>query len=189
MKVFSKEKYISDRGVEAYKDNKALVDYCDGKRVKIVWCGPFKVREEWCDDIPDQKPEPAPHKYRIVIESDGKTTTAIMEANGKKVKETVARLHPYDKFNWRTGSEIAFGRLWEKKDKDGQSAPSKPSVKEIKNALKAAKDICTGSHCVDCQLSVGGGWCFCDSYDPMFPGNWRTRWEGDANEQGRKAED
>ena len=55
-------------------------------------------------------------KYRIVIESDGKDTKAVMEVNGEKVRESEAKLHPNDKFSWRTGAEIAFDRLWVKYD-------------------------------------------------------------------------
>lgn len=50
--------------------------------------------------------------YRIVIDCDGDTTRAIMTIDGKEIKGAVARRNPEDKFNWRKGAELAFGRLW-----------------------------------------------------------------------------
>ena len=50
--------------------------------------------------------------YRIVIDCDGDTTRAIMEIDGKEIKGAVARRNPEDKFNWKKGAELAFGRLW-----------------------------------------------------------------------------
>ena len=52
--------------------------------------------------------------YQILIECDGTTTAATMTINGKDVKVAVARRNPEDKFNWRKGAEVAFGRLWGK---------------------------------------------------------------------------
>lgn len=55
--------------------------------------------------------DPRKH-YRIVIDCDGDTTRAIMTVDGKEIKGAVARRNPEDKFNWRKGAELAFGRLW-----------------------------------------------------------------------------
>lgn len=52
--------------------------------------------------------------YRIVIECDGDTTVATMTINGKEIKGAVARRNPEDKFDWKIGAELAFGRLWSK---------------------------------------------------------------------------
>lgn len=218
MKVFSKWKYIKERGKENYIEHKSWVD---------GWCrGCFHIPDEYCIDVTEQQKEgkkmwtmedfktqpiavrvgqkhvreflrmcedeglmwhrgdkpteyvpglfgddlsitansknakgkllcsPAeyyrddphmelfdfedfagrPPKYRIVIESDGKTTTAVMEVNGEKVREAEARLHPADKFNWHTGAETAFGRLWSKKDK-------RPKVREVNRPAKAGEYI------------------------------------------------
>lgn len=68
---------------------------------------------------PEQREEKAvDHKdthqrYRIVIESDGTTTTARMEIDGREVKTAQAKRNPNDKPNWRVGAETAFDRLWE----------------------------------------------------------------------------
>ena len=85
---------------------------------RLVWCGVDayernpKIKIVGMKDFLDHL-EPAPHtKYKITIESDGTTTTAHMEINGKQVKSTQAKLHPVDKFNFKTGAEMAFGRLW-----------------------------------------------------------------------------
>lgn len=55
--------------------------------------------------------------YDIHISSDGKTTTAKFYVNGKVVREAEAKCHPEDRFNFHTGAEVAFDRLWEKKQK------------------------------------------------------------------------
>lgn len=73
-------------------------------------------------------------KYRVVIESDGKDTKAVMEVNGSKVKEVVGKLHPKDKFSWRTGAELAFGRLWEPKfgkGKDTENNKEKEALSDF----------------------------------------------------------
>lgn len=227
MKVFSKWKYIQERGKENYIEHKSWVDFCDGEPVVDGWCrGCFHIPDEYCIDVTEQQKEgkrmwtmkdfitkpiavrvgqkhvqeflrmcedeglrwsngnkptefvpdlfgddlsitansknakgkllcsPAeyyrddPHmelfdfddfagrpiKYRIVIESDGKNTTAVMEVNGEKVREAEARLHPADKFNWNTGAELAFGRLWNEKDKQ-------PKVREVKRKAKVGEYV------------------------------------------------
>ena len=60
-------------------------------------------------------------KYRIVIDCDGKDTTAFMYVNGEIVKSTGARLSPSDKFSLPIGTRVAFERLWEKKPKDTEA--------------------------------------------------------------------
>ena len=66
------------------------------------------------DDIVDDT-STAP-SYRIVIECSNDVTTATMEVNGKPVKTATAKRNPVDKFNFHTGAEIAFNRLFEKKE-------------------------------------------------------------------------
>ena len=58
-------------------------------------------------------------RYKIVIESYGKATTARMEINGKEVNTAKARCNPADKFNWKTGATLAFMRLFESRKKRG----------------------------------------------------------------------
>lgn len=96
---------------------------------RLVWCGVDayernpKIKIVGMKDFLDHL-EPAPHtKYKITIESDGTTTTAHMEINGKQVKSTQAKLHPVDKFNFKTGAEMAFGRLWEGEKKIKKKEP------------------------------------------------------------------
>lgn len=94
-----------------------------------------KGRLAWCDiedykyysiKIVDMKDfldhlEPTHHaKYRITIESDGTTTTAHMEINGNQIKSTQSKCHPMDKFNFKTGAEMAFDRLWNNEKKKKQ---------------------------------------------------------------------
>lgn len=60
----------------------------------------------------DQIEFPRSNFYRIVIYCDGTTTTATMTINGREIKTAIARRNPEDKFNWRKGAELAFGRLF-----------------------------------------------------------------------------
>ena len=61
--------------------------------------------------------EPIEDDTEIVISKHGKEVRAVFKANGKIVKESVATCHPDDRFNFKTGAEIAFSRLFEKKKK------------------------------------------------------------------------
>lgn len=100
--------------------------YSEGR---LAWCNiedykcHYDIKIVGMKDFLDHL-EPAPHtKYKITIESDGTTTTAHMEINGKQVKSTQAKLHPVDKFNFKTGAEMAFGRLWEGEKKIKKKEP------------------------------------------------------------------
>lgn len=70
--------------------------------------------------------------YDIHISSDGKTTTAKFYVNGKVVREAEAKCHPEDRFNFRTGAELAFDRLWEKKPKEKKIEEEMPKA-DLKN--------------------------------------------------------
>ena len=52
-----------------------------------------------------------PTEQKIVITHDGKTTTATMYEENKKVKTATAKCAPEDTFDFNTGAEIAFNRL------------------------------------------------------------------------------
>lgn len=56
--------------------------------------------------------------HQIVIDFNDNITTARMLVDGEVVKETTAKCAPCDKFNFHTGAEVAFNRLWEKKMKE-----------------------------------------------------------------------
>ena len=47
----------------------------------------------------------------IHITTDGKTTYAVLEQNGKVLSRSEAKCHPDDKFDFETGAKIAFDRL------------------------------------------------------------------------------
>lgn len=59
--------------------------------------------------------------YHIVIDCDGKTTTARMIINGKEIKSATARCNPADKFNFKVGAEVAFNRLFSREPKANDS--------------------------------------------------------------------
>lgn len=51
-------------------------------------------------------------KYELHIMSDGKKTTAVYKKNGDIVSRSEANLHPDDEFNFKTGAQIAFDRVF-----------------------------------------------------------------------------
>ncbi len=74
-------------------------------------------------DFKDIKPnEP---RYQIIIDCDGKTTTAKMMVDGKEVKTGVAKYNPADKFDFSIGAKVAFDRLWDKSEPVKPTAPFK----------------------------------------------------------------
>lgn len=64
------------------------------------------------DDIIDEP------KRQIVIDFDGDFTTANLVVDDEIVKKTTAKCAPCDKFDLHIGAEVAFNRLWEKKEKE-----------------------------------------------------------------------
>ncbi len=61
-----------------------------------------------------------PHTEKIVITTDGKTTTATLYENDTKVKSASTKCSPDDKFDFAIGAKIAMDRLY----------PEKTEVKE-----------------------------------------------------------
>ena len=61
-------------------------------------------------------------KYELHIMSDGKKTTAVYKKNGELVSRSEANLYPDDDFNFKTGAQIAFDRVF-------QPDPEKKKVK------------------------------------------------------------
>ena len=52
-------------------------------------------------------------KYEIHIMSDGNKTTAVYKKNGEVVSRSESNLHPDDEFNFKTGAQIAFDRVFQ----------------------------------------------------------------------------
>lgn len=71
-------------------------EYCEGG----IWC---KVKSL------------VPRTEKIVITTDGKTTTATLYENDKKVKTATAKCSPDDKFDFAIGAKIAMDRLYPEK--------------------------------------------------------------------------
>lgn len=82
--------------------------------------------------------------YDIHISSDGKTTTARFYVNGKLVRTAEANCHPDDRFNFKTGAEVAFDRLFEKQHKEKKE---KVDLNNLKPGDKARvrRDLKAGS--------------------------------------------
>lgn len=79
-------------------------------------------------------------KRRIVIEFDGDETTANLVVDGKIVKKTTAKRAPCDKFNLRTGAEVAFNRLWEKKEKEEKEEKTNSAPFKIGDSVRYTSD-------------------------------------------------
>lgn len=96
--------------------------------------------------------------YDIHISSDGKTSTARFYVNGKLVRTAEAKCHPVDRFNFHTGAEVAFNRLWEKQTKEKKTPKFKPGDKiRVKRDLEAGipyGDIGTNHFMVDMRGNV-----------------------------------
>lgn len=56
-------------------------------------------------------------EQKIVITTDGKTTTARMFEGKKLIKSAEAKCHPDDGFDFETGAKVAFDRLVEREEK------------------------------------------------------------------------
>lgn len=73
--------------------------------------------EDECFWFNERDLKPIDEGTEIVISKHGKEVRAVFKVNGNTVKESVAKCHPDDRFNFKTGAEIAFSRLFEKKKK------------------------------------------------------------------------
>lgn len=71
-------------------------------------------------------------KYELHIMSDGKKTTAVYKKNGDFVSSSEANLHPDDEFNFKTGAQIAFDRVF-------QPEPEKKEPKKLRLFSVAGK--------------------------------------------------
>lgn len=139
MKVFSKKKYLEclkQHGLQ-HLPVANWPDQCDGKSKKD--CYPYTIADEWMVDVKDyHKPQP---KMHIVIDcDDGKTTTARLIVNGREVKKAVARHNPADKFDFRIGAQLAFERLFAKKQKP-QKKPAASGGNPVREIIKMWEDI------------------------------------------------
>ena len=88
-----------------FSQNVSLTDFENCKGIETNWYYSMDMLEPVEDDT------------EIVISKDGKEVRAVFKVNGKVVKESVAKCHPDDRFNFKTGAEIAFSRLFEKQKK------------------------------------------------------------------------
>ena len=88
---------------------------------------------KWSWDFADYMLKPAnTDKYELHIMSDGKKTTAVYKKNGDFVSSSEAKLHPDDEFNFKTGAQIAFDRVF-------QPEPEKKEPKKLRLFSVAGK--------------------------------------------------
>lgn len=113
--------YNKDKSKEAINDyvNKNSVyhhSYCDmlTRVIKKISLNDTNPSDNERSTFEKNTKAPA---YDIQITSDGKTTMARFFVDGHVVREAEARCHPNDRFNFHTGAEVAFNRLFEKQPK------------------------------------------------------------------------
>lgn len=70
-----------------------------------------------CYLFDERRLEAVKDKQKIVITTDGKTTTARMFEGKKLIKSADAKCHPDDDFDFETGAKVAFDRLVEREEK------------------------------------------------------------------------
>ena len=114
-----------------------------------------KQKWKWNFDFTAYMLKPAnTDKYELHIMSDGKKTTAVYKKNGDVVSRSEANLHPDDDFNFKTGAQLAFDRVF----------PLKAEKKE--NVLRLFDD------CGNCYGIVGTPTKYKDVYGrPLFVGD------------------
>lgn len=143
-RVFDLNLYAKERGytVEKAKMLHPWCIECDGKEVSDfgrVAGTPYFADKNWCrtvDEIETQK---------IVITSDGKTTTARLYDGKTVLRSAEAKCSPKDTYSFEAGALIAFERLISKK-------PEGMPNRKIKVGDKVR--ILDGSHIKD----YSGGW-------------------------------
>lgn len=129
MKFFSKKKFLESRAGRTCAEVPKWVDVCEGKPVvKNVCNGGYLILDEWCVDGKTD----SSHRYRITIDCDGVTTTATLTVDDVPVKTRKAHLSPDDTFSLRKGCELAFQRIFEKKEKE----PSAQRASAVKRYAK-----------------------------------------------------
>lgn len=126
-------------------------------------------------DFEDIERPASRHRYRIIIDCDGDTTTARMEVGGREVKTRQARRNPKDKFSWRVGAETAFGRLWDEKIK---KKPQK-GVREVRRPANVVEWVKIVVGCAINGHKPGDILRVVDSYQPPFGGQCGVFLEGE----------
>lgn len=76
--------------------------------------GDFNVRSDYFDLVQHD------NTHKVVITSDGKTTTAVLYNGKERVKTAKAECSPEDTFSLETGAKLALDRLFEKKADEPQ---------------------------------------------------------------------
>lgn len=103
-------RYVPD----VFGDKMCITRHCKFGHGDLM-VGDVKCYEEQHLTIVDFKDiKPNEPRYQIIIDCDGKTTTAKMLVDGKEVKTGVAKYNPADKFDFSIGAKVAFDRLWGK---------------------------------------------------------------------------
>ena len=141
-----KEFFTSKNGESIYCEkifSKAMKPLC-GTFATVISCSAYEVEldnfsykgdTDWSYS-PDMLKPANTDKYELHIMSDGKKTTAVYKKNGDFVSSSESNLHPDDEFNFKTGAQIAFDRVF-------QPEPEKKEPKKLRLFSVAGK--CCGT--------------------------------------------
>lgn len=144
-----KEFFTSKNGESIYCEkifSKAMKPLC-GTFATVISCSAYEVEldnfsykgdTDWSYS-PDMLKPAKDEKYELHIMSDGKKTTAVYKKNGDFVSSSEAKLHPDDEFNFKTGAQIAFDRVF-------QPEPEKKEPKKLRLFSFAGKCCGTVGH-------------------------------------------
>lgn len=82
----------------------------------------WRVREDYFDLVQE--------KNEIHITVDGAKTIAVMKSGGKVIRRAEAKCNPSDEFDFKTGAELAFKRIFEEEPKEEKK--EEPKDKDFK---------------------------------------------------------
>lgn len=107
--------------------------------------------EEMIDGLAtNEEPRREEPKHHITITSDGKTTTAVFMVDGREIKKGIAKCSPEDKFNFKTGAELALERMWgEPKEKHWYFSKEKMLARGFREYYEIEKRTMSRVHWVD----------------------------------------
>lgn len=109
--------------------------YYKGKGIDVVSVDEFLRKTEKRND------------YEIKICVNGNMTSAEMIVGGKTVKTATAKRNPADKFNFKTGAELAFTRLFAKKaEEKDDNRPLRVGDRVVCKAPTDGKNEIVGMH-------------------------------------------
>jgi len=97
----------------------------NGKTITHYWKRNDDAKEIKFNDLFDNNN----YKQEIHITRKNQEIHAVLKENDKVIKHTVAKCHPEDEFDFKVGSKLAYGRLFEEDNKGVNTNKSKHEFK------------------------------------------------------------